>query len=77
MDDHLARTILDGLPAHSPWEPVPGHCLLCGGSGGWYAGEHPPEFDWVRCARCDSTGWDPQRDEPWFRELVAPKQTPT
>lgn len=51
------------------WEPQPGQCLLCGGRGGWWSSEHRET-----CTRCDGTGWDPSRSEPWFQQLITPIQ---
>lgn len=42
----------------------PGQCLCCGGRAGWWSLEHRE-----RCPRCDGTGWDPARNEPWFPTL--------
>lgn len=53
-------------------QPTPGQCLCCGGRGGWWSGEFRET-----CSRCAGTGWDPDRDEPWFVKSIAPMQEPS
>lgn len=53
------------------WEPTPGQCLTCGGRGGWWSGEFREP-----CPRCKGDGWDPARNESWFKLSVAPLQRP-
>ncbi len=55
------------------WEPTPGQCLTCGGRGGWWTDTAETR---TVCPRCHGGGWDPARNEPWFRETIAPLQQP-
>lgn len=52
------------------WLVSPGHCLVCGGRGGWTG----PGVTTTVCLRCGGTGRDPDRATDWYIDGALPIQ---